>query len=291
MKRPALPMPPACATRTVVICAGAAGAAGALLAGAGAAGGAAWAAGAAGAAGAAQAMASASAPTAQAARASAGRPSRQVGRVATSAGVRGRRYMVPSLGARAPHQAAASSPGACAPARLRPVWHRAPALSRAPGSLAPWERAGVRAIQWPRAGVGAGCRPGGVRLRLDERRARGRRGRRRAMSLDERVAIVTGGGKGIGKHYCQGLAAQGAAVVVAEIDAGAAETTAAELRAAGHRALEAPTDVSDEASVRAMVARTLDTFGRVDILVNNAAIFASVGFTHAPHDQISIAEW
>ena len=44
------------------------------------------------------------------------------------------------------------------------------------------------------------------------------------MSLDERVAIVTGGGKGIGKHYCQGLAAQGAAVVVAEIDPAAAET-------------------------------------------------------------------
>ena len=111
------------------------------------------------------------------------------------------------------------------------------------------------------------------------------------VQLDERVAIVTGGGKGIGRHYCQGLAAQGAAVVVAEIDAGAAETTAAELRAAGHRALEAPTDVSDEASVKRMVARTLETFGRIDVLVNNAAIFASVGFTHAPHDQISVAEW
>jgi 3-oxoacyl-[acyl-carrier protein] reductase len=111
------------------------------------------------------------------------------------------------------------------------------------------------------------------------------------MSLAERVAIVTGGGKGIGKHYCKGLAAEGAAVVVAEIDAAAAESTAAELRAAGHRAMEAPTDVSDEASVNAMVARTLDTFGRVDILVNNAAIFASVGFTHAPHDQISVEEW
>ncbi len=111
------------------------------------------------------------------------------------------------------------------------------------------------------------------------------------MALEQRVAIVTGGGKGIGKHYCRGLAAQGAAIVVAEIDPAAAETTAAELRAAGHRALEVPTDVSDEASVKAMVARTIETFGRVDILVNNAAIFASVGFTHAPHDQISVAEW
>jgi 3-oxoacyl-[acyl-carrier protein] reductase len=111
------------------------------------------------------------------------------------------------------------------------------------------------------------------------------------MDLDERVAIVTGGGKGIGKHYCRGLAAQGAAIVVAEIDAGAAETTAAELRAAGHRAMEVPTDVSDEASVKAMVERTRETFGRVDVLVNNAAIFASIGFTHGAHDQIGVEEW
>ena len=88
------------------------------------------------------------------------------------------------------------------------------------------------------------------------------------MGLEERVAIVTGGGKGIGKHYCKGLAAEGAAVVVAEIDAGAAETTAAELRAAGHRAMEVPTDVSDEASVKAMVARTRETFGRL-LFVNH----------------------
>jgi 3-oxoacyl-[acyl-carrier protein] reductase len=111
------------------------------------------------------------------------------------------------------------------------------------------------------------------------------------MGLDERVAIVTGGGKGIGKHYCRGLAAEGAAVVVAELDAAAAEATAAELRAAGHRAMEVPTNVADEASVKAMVARTLETFGRIDVLVNNAAIFASVGFTHGPHDQISVDEW
>jgi NAD(P)-dependent dehydrogenase (short-subunit alcohol dehydrogenase family) len=111
------------------------------------------------------------------------------------------------------------------------------------------------------------------------------------LQLNERVAIVTGGGKGIGKHYCKGLAVEGAAIVVAEIDAAAAESTAAELRAAGHRAMEAPTDVSDEASVKAMVDRTLSEFGRIDVLVNNAAIFASVGFTHAPHDQIGVAEW
>jgi 3-oxoacyl-[acyl-carrier protein] reductase len=111
------------------------------------------------------------------------------------------------------------------------------------------------------------------------------------MGLDERVAIVTGGGKGIGKHYCRGLAAEGAAVVVAELDAAAAEATAAELRAAGHRAMEVPTNVADEASVKAMVARTLETFGRIDVLVNNAAIFASVHFPRIPHDQIAVEDW
>lgn len=111
------------------------------------------------------------------------------------------------------------------------------------------------------------------------------------MKLQDQVAIVTGGGKGIGLHYARGLAAEGAAVVIAEIDGAAAEAAASELQAAGGHALAVTTDVSDEASVKAMVAQTVGAFGRVDVLVNNAAVFASVGLTMGPHEQLSVAEW
>ncbi|MFI5267650.1 MAG: SDR family NAD(P)-dependent oxidoreductase [Chloroflexota bacterium] len=111
------------------------------------------------------------------------------------------------------------------------------------------------------------------------------------MRLDGKVAIVTGGGKGIGFHYAQGLAGEGASVVLAEIDAEAAERSAAQLRATGARALDVPTDVSDERSVKAMVQRVVGVYGRVDVLVNNAAIFASERVTHGPFDQIPVEEW
>ena len=111
------------------------------------------------------------------------------------------------------------------------------------------------------------------------------------MRLQDMVAVVTGGGKGIGRHYAAGLAREGAAVVIAEIDGKAAERAAAEIGAEGGTALAVPTDVSDEASVKALVARAIEAFGRVDVLVNNAAIFASVGFTHGPHDGIPVDEW
>ena len=111
------------------------------------------------------------------------------------------------------------------------------------------------------------------------------------MKLQDQVAIVTGGGKGIGLHYARGLAAEGASVVIAEIDGAAAEAAASELETAGGRALAVTTDVSDETSVKAMVEQTLRTFQRVDVLVNNAAVFASIGLTMGPHDGISVAEW
>jgi 3-oxoacyl-[acyl-carrier protein] reductase len=104
--------------------------------------------------------------------------------------------------------------------------------------------------------------------------------------LDRRVAIVTGGGHGIGRAYACRLAEEGAAVVIAELDAPAGERVAAEVGGLAVR-----TDVSEEASVAEMARRTLERYGRIDILVNNAAIFATVPMSRAPFDEIDPAEW
>jgi 3-oxoacyl-[acyl-carrier protein] reductase len=109
--------------------------------------------------------------------------------------------------------------------------------------------------------------------------------------LEGRVAIVTGGGHGIGKAYATRLAAEGAKVVIAELDGKAASALAAELTAAGHEALAMQTDVANEASVNHMAAETIAKFGRIDVLVNNAAIFATVPMSRSPFDQITIDEW
>jgi 3-oxoacyl-[acyl-carrier protein] reductase len=105
------------------------------------------------------------------------------------------------------------------------------------------------------------------------------------------VAIVTGGGHGIGKAYALRLAAEGAKVVIAELDEKAARAVADELRAAGSEALAIRTDVSDPDSVQKMAAATVERFGRIDVLVNNAAIFATIPMSRAAFDKIEISEW
>jgi NAD(P)-dependent dehydrogenase (short-subunit alcohol dehydrogenase family) len=91
-------------------------------------------------------------------------------------------------------------------------------------------------------------------------------------SLAGQVGIVTGGGQGLGKVFCRAFAEVGADVVVAEINPETGPQTVSELQAMGRRALFVETDVSDRASVQAMVARCLDEYGRVDFLMNNAGI-------------------
>src|SRR3954470_13968218 len=85
--------------------------------------------------------------------------------------------------------------------------------------------------------------------------------------LDGRVAIITGGGHGIGKAYAQRLAEEGAKIVIAELDGPAGERVAAELGGLAIR-----TDVASEKSATEMALRTVQRFGRIDVLVNNAAI-------------------
>jgi NAD(P)-dependent dehydrogenase (short-subunit alcohol dehydrogenase family) len=109
--------------------------------------------------------------------------------------------------------------------------------------------------------------------------------------LEGRVAIVTGGGHGIGKAYALGLAREGAKVVIAEIDSRAGELVATDLARQGHAAMAVRTDVADRASAEEMARRAIAAYGRIDVLVNNAAIFATVSMSREPFDRIDIDEW
>jgi 3-oxoacyl-[acyl-carrier protein] reductase len=93
-------------------------------------------------------------------------------------------------------------------------------------------------------------------------------------SLTDQVAVVTGAARGIGRGIAAVLEAEGARVVIADIDAAAAEQTAAEL---GEGTIAIATDVTDRASVDALAASALAAFGRIDILAANAGIYPSTG--------------
>lgn len=107
--------------------------------------------------------------------------------------------------------------------------------------------------------------------------------------LDSRVAIVTGGAKGIGRHYAQALAAEGARLMIADIADGS-EVADEIARAHGANSVaSAVADVSDESAVKALVAQTMERFGRIDVLVNNAALFAPLKETKCT--EIDVAVW
>jgi 3-oxoacyl-[acyl-carrier protein] reductase len=93
------------------------------------------------------------------------------------------------------------------------------------------------------------------------------------MRLQDKVAIVTGGGQGIGRAYALRFAREGADVVVADINEANAQAVAKEIEALGRRGVAVKTDVSDEASCAALAKTTHERCGRIDVLVNNAAIF------------------
>lgn len=108
--------------------------------------------------------------------------------------------------------------------------------------------------------------------------------------FDGKVAIITGGGEGIGRATCELFAEQGAAVVVAERNPQTGRAVEESIRSAGGRALFVECDVSDETSVAAMVPRAVGEFGRVDILVNNAAVFVLNGIEATPDEWREILD-
>jgi len=107
--------------------------------------------------------------------------------------------------------------------------------------------------------------------------------------LSGKVAIVTGGGGGIGAAYARALAEAGAAVAVADINTAGAEEVAQELTVRGHRATTVRVDIGDDDSTEAMAKSVRDQFGRIDILVNNAALMAEI--EPVPVTEMPIARW
>ena len=107
------------------------------------------------------------------------------------------------------------------------------------------------------------------------------------MRMKDKVAVVTGSAQGIGATYVRALAAEGARVVISDILDGT--PLAEELTAAGREAAFIRADVSDEASVAALMAGAVERFGRIDVLVSNAAIYASLPMQR--FEDIPVAEW
>ena len=105
--------------------------------------------------------------------------------------------------------------------------------------------------------------------------------------LSGKVALVTGAARGLGRAYCEALAAEGAAIVAADLN-DCAETVAA-AEAQGGRALSVRVDVADAASCEAMAAAAMAEFGRIDVLINNAALYADL--TGARFEQLDEAQW
>jgi 3-oxoacyl-[acyl-carrier protein] reductase len=109
------------------------------------------------------------------------------------------------------------------------------------------------------------------------------------MRFTDRVVVITGAGQGIGRAYAHGFGAEGAKVVVADLNAESGENVAAEVIAEGGEAIAVRVDVSDPSSCAAMVASAVDQLGTVDVLINNAAIFSTL--TMKPFEQIPVDEW
>ena len=105
--------------------------------------------------------------------------------------------------------------------------------------------------------------------------------------LAGRTVVVTGGGYGIGRAYAHRVAKEGAKVVIAELDGDAGERVAKEIVAERYEAVAVETDVADENSVNHMVAESLDAYGQIDVLINNAAMFTKVAIEHTTLEDLT----
>jgi dihydroanticapsin dehydrogenase len=103
--------------------------------------------------------------------------------------------------------------------------------------------------------------------------------------LPNKVAVVTGGADGIGKATCELFAAEGCAVIIADVNAAKGRALASEIVSRGDRALFVETNVADETQIVKMVAAGVAVFGKIDILVNNAAVFVLKGI------DATVEEW
>jgi sorbitol-6-phosphate 2-dehydrogenase len=105
-------------------------------------------------------------------------------------------------------------------------------------------------------------------------------------TLQDRIALVTGGAQGLGEAICHRLACEGAHIVVADLNLAGAEAAAAEVREqTGRRAIAVRADVTDEAQVEAMIQRAVEEFGRLDILVSNAGVLIAEAVDEFPADE------
>lgn len=109
------------------------------------------------------------------------------------------------------------------------------------------------------------------------------------MRLQDRVTIITGASQGLGRAFAKATALEGARVVIADVNQDKAEAVALEIREAGGEALAIKTDVTSEESTAALAHQVFDQYGRIDVLVNNAAMFSNIKMR--PFDQIPVQEW